>query len=144
MKAPRVDHVGIIVEAMEPAVAVMRKMLPGAPVRHRSMPEVGLEVTEFLAENIIVELLHYTTQQPSLARLTMGSAMGMNHLSVSVPDIDAALLALAADGIEPVAGFPRQGAHGRIAFLDYDLRTAMRIELCQPEAAANDEDLSHG
>jgi hypothetical protein len=33
-------------------------------------------------------------------------------------------------------GFPRQGAHGRIAFLHDDPRTALRVELCQPEIAA--------
>jgi methylmalonyl-CoA/ethylmalonyl-CoA epimerase len=106
-------------------------VLPGAPVVRRSLPEVGLEVAEFHAANIIVELLQYTSDDAGLARRTMGSATGLNHLSIEVSDLGAAIAALAADGIEPMEGFPRAGAHGRIAFMQTDPRTGLLVELCQ-------------
>lgn len=135
MKAPTVDHIGIIVAALEPAIAAMSLVLPGAPVVRRSLPEVGLEVAEFQAANVIIELLQYTTQGVDLARRTMGGATGLNHLSISVPDLGAALAALAADGVQPMEGFPRRGAHGRIAFMQTDPRTGLRVELCQTDSA---------
>jgi hypothetical protein len=61
----------------------------------------------------------------------MGSATGLNHLSIAVPDLEASLAALAADGVMPMAGFPRRGAHGRIAFVHTDPRTGLLVELCQ-------------
>ncbi len=140
MTAPAVDHIGIIVAALEPAIAAMSLVLPDAPVVRRSLPEVGLEVAEFQAANVIIELLQYTTQVAGLARRTMGSATGLNHLSISVPDLGAALAALAADGVEPMEGFPRCGAHGRIAFMHTDPRTGLLVELCQAESAHPLED----
>jgi methylmalonyl-CoA/ethylmalonyl-CoA epimerase len=128
----RVDHIGIIVAALEPAVAAMSLVMPGAPVVRRSLPEVGLEVAEFHTANVIIELLQYTSDDAALARRTMGNASGLNHLSISVSDLDASLAALAADGVQPMEGFPRAGAHGRIAFMQADPRTGVLVELCQP------------
>ena len=140
MTAPRIDHIGIIVQALEPAIAAMSLVLPNAPLVRRSLPDVGLEVAEFQAANVIVELLQYTSQEAGLARRTMGSATGLNHLSISVPDLGAALAALAAHGARPMEGFPRQGAHGRIAFMHTDPRTGLRVELCQTDSAHPLED----
>lgn len=134
MTAPRIDHIGIVVEALGPAVAALARMLPGAPLHRRSLPEAGLEVVEFHAENLIVELLHYTDDGDGYAREVMGSAPGVNHLSLAVADLDAALAQLRTEGVEPLAGFPRRGAHGRIAFLPRDGVTGLRFELCQPDA----------
>ena len=134
MSTPTIDHIGIVVEALEPAVAAMSRLLPGAALRRRSLPDAGLEVAEFQAANIVIELLEYTTREPGLARTTMGSVPGLNHISLSVPDLGAALAALAADGTRPMDGFPRRGAHGQIAFLNHDPRTGVLVELCQPDA----------
>lgn len=140
MTAPTVDHIGVIVQALEPAIAAMSLMLPGAPVTRRSLPDVGLEVAEFRAANLIVELLQYTSEQPGMARRTMGDAAGLNHLSISVPDLEASLASLAAAGVSPMEGFPRRGAHGRIAFMQPDPRTGLLVELCQADSAASQED----
>ena len=133
MTAPRIDHLGIVVDELEPAIAAMARMLPGAPLRRRSVPDAGLEVAEFHAENLIVELLRYTDRGDGFGRSVMGDVPGVNHLSLSVPDLDAALAQLRADGVEPLPGFPRRGAHGRIAFLPRDGVTGLRFERCQPD-----------
>jgi len=135
MTRPRIDHIGIVVDDLEPAIAAMARMLPGAPLRRRSVPDAGLEVAEFEAENLIVELLRYTDGGDGFGRAVMGSAPGVNHLSLSVPDLDAALATLRDGGVEPSAGFPRRGAHGRIAFLPRDAHTGLLFELCEPDAA---------
>lgn len=133
MKAPRIDHIGIVVDDLDAAVDALARMLPGAPVVRRSLPDVGLEVAEFAAANVIVELLAYTDRGDGFGREVMGSATGVNHLSLTVADLDAALEALRADGVEPAEGFPRRGAHGRIAFLPRESHTGLLFELCQPD-----------
>ena len=99
MSAPRIDHIGIVVDELEPAIAAMARMLPGAPLRRRSVPDAGLEVAEFHAENLIVELLRYTDRGDGFGRSVMGPAPGVNHLSLSVPDLDDTCARLEADGI---------------------------------------------
>lgn len=133
MSRPRIDHIGIIVGDLDAAVASMARMLPGAPVRRRSLPDAGLEVAEFAAANLIIELLEYTDAGDGFGRAVMGPAVGVNHLSLGVPDLDAALAALREHGVEPMAGFPRPGAHGRIAFLPRDEDTGLLFELCEAE-----------
>lgn len=140
MSAPHIDHIGILVEALEPAILAWGRLLPGAPLTKRSLPDVGLEVAEFKAANIVIELLEYAAKESSLAREVMGDVYGINHLSISVPDLAGALAALALDGVAPMTGFPRPGAHGQIAFLGGDSRLGARVELCQPDADPRTED----
>lgn len=133
MSPPRIDHIGIIVTDLEASIVSMTRLLPGAAIRRRSLPDAGLEVAEFAAANIIIELLQYTDEEDGFGRTVMGSATGVNHLSLGVTDLDATLAALAQNGIEPTAGFPRRGAHGRIAFLPRDEGTGLLFELCEPD-----------
>src|SRR5690554_3368165 len=98
MTVPAIDHVGIIVEDLESSAALMEKLMPGVPTRRKSLPHVGLEVIEFLAANVIIELLQYTDENSQFARQTMGDAPGFNHISISVPKLDSALESLAESG----------------------------------------------
>ncbi len=141
MSAPRIDHIGIVVDDLEAAIASVARMLPGAPLTRRSIPDAGLEVAEFAAANVIVELLHYSDGGAGFARTVMGSAPGVNHLSLGVENLDATLEHLRADGIEPSAGFPRRGAHGRIAFLPREPHTGLLFELCEPDATGHGANL---
>ncbi len=136
MTPPRIDHIGIVVDDLDAAVSALARLLPGAPLRRRSLPDAGLEVAEFEASNLIVELLRYTDAGDGFGRAVMGAATGVNHLSLAVADLDAALAALRAQGVQPLPGFPRAGAHGRIAFLPREPSTGLRFELCQPDDAA--------
>ncbi|HEY0877596.1 MAG TPA: VOC family protein [Zeimonas sp.] len=134
MKPPRIDHIGIVVDDLDASIASMTRILPGAPITRRSIPDAGLEVAEFAAANVVVELLQYTDDGDGFGRAVMGPEGGVNHLSLAVDDLDGALAALRAQGIEPTAGFPRRGAHGRIAFLPRDPGTGLLFELCEPDA----------
>ncbi len=133
MTLPRIDHIGIVVDDLEASIASMARMLPGAPVVRRSIPDAGLEVAEFATANVVVELLQYTDGGGGFARAVMGSSPGVNHLSLAVDDLDGSLAALRAAGIEASTGFPRRGAHGRIAFLPRDAGTGLLFELCESD-----------
>lgn len=133
MAAPTIDHIGIIVEALEPAILAWSRVLPGAPVTLRSLPDVGLEVAEFHAANVCIELLQYSTLQGGFGREVMGERPGVNHVSIAVPDLDAALKELADVEVHPMPGFPRRGAHGEIAFMARDSRLSVLVELCRPD-----------
>jgi len=136
MTPPRIDHIGIVVADLEAALASLAPLF-GAPVLRRDLGDAGLRVAELKAANVTVELLEYVPGEASaFARGVMGTAPGLNHLSVHVDDLDAGLAAMSAAGFATMAGFPRQGAHGRIAFLAPDAASALRVELCQPQPQA--------
>ncbi len=138
MSAAHIDHIGIIVADLDAAV-VRLKPLFGNSIRIKELVDVGLRVAEFQADNVTVELLQYTGKDDAFARQVMGDRLGLNHVSARVENLDDALAGLRATGLRPQAGFPRQGAHGRVAFFEPDPVTGLLFEICQPDARAKDD-----
>lgn len=137
MNAPHIDHIGIIVADLEAAIERLGPLFGGAPAV-KELTHVGLRVAEFHAANIIVELLQYSGANDAFARRVMGERLGLNHLSARVGDVERSIAELRAAGLEPMQGFPRQGAHGRVAFFEPDALTGLLFEICQPDAQARD------
>lgn len=134
MSAPHIDHIGIVVADLEAAIARLGPLFGGAPVL-KDLAEVGLRVAEFQAANLTVELLQYTGTNDAFARRVMGERIGLNHVSARVADLERSLARLRAAGLEPMEGFPRQGAHGRVAFFEPDAVTGLLFEICEPDTA---------
>ena len=126
----RIDHIGIIVSDL-PLAAKKLEPLLGKP-SFKELPDVGLRVAEFHTENVTIELLQYT-QGSEFAREVMGERLGLNHISAHVEDVDQSIAELKANGFKPMAGFPRQGAHGRVAFFEPDAVTGLLFEVCKPD-----------
>ena len=133
----KIDHIGIIVADLEAAVRRLKPLF-GDAVEIKELAEVGLRVAEFRAANVTVELLQYTGKNDAFARRVMGERLGLNHVSARVEDADRALAELRAAGLRPIEGFPRQGAHGRVAFFEPDAVSGLLFEICQPDPRAED------
>jgi methylmalonyl-CoA epimerase len=134
--APHIDHIGIIVADLEQAAARLRPLF-GEHAAIRELPEAGLRVAEFHAANVTIELLQYSGDA-AFARRVMGERLGLNHISARVDDVDRSIAELTAAGFTPMQGFPRQGAHGRVAFFEPDPLTGLLFEVCQPDETTND------
>lgn len=130
---PYIDHIGIIVADLDQAIKRLSPLF-GTPARIKELNEVGLRVAEFDAANVVIELLEYTNCASGFAQQVMGQRLGLNHLSARVADVEQSITALQQSGFTPMAGFPRQGAHGRIAFFEPDAVTGLLFEVCQLEA----------
>ena len=139
MTLPRIDHIGIIVADLDAAIARFSALL-GIASERRELPEVGLRIAEFHAENLDIELIAYDGSA-AFARRVMGSELGINHLTLSVQSIEAALERLGAAGFRAEPDFPRRGAHGTIAFLERDPVTGLLFELCAPDRREGKEQL---
>ncbi len=130
--APHIDHIGIVVADLDQAIARLRPLF-GTPARVKELTEVGLRVAEFDAANVVIELLQYTDGTDSFAQQVLGQRLGLNHLSARVNDVEQSVTTLREAGFTPMAGFPRQGAHGRVAFFEPDAVTGLLFEVCQVE-----------
>ncbi len=144
MTTPHIDHIGIIVADLEQAAEKLRPLF-GEHAAIKELPEVGLRVAEFHAANVMIELLQYTASgDPAFARRVMGERLGLNHISARVDDVDRSISELSAADFTPMQGFPRQGAHGRVAFFEPDRLTGLLFEICQPDATAATANSGHG
>jgi methylmalonyl-CoA/ethylmalonyl-CoA epimerase len=137
VSAPRIDHIGIIVDDLDAAVERFALLL-GVASERRDLPEVELRIAEFRTDNLTIELIAYDGSA-ELARRVMGSDPGINHMTVSVDNMDAALERLGAAGFRVQPGFPRPGAHGTVVFFERDAATGLLFELCAPDERKAEE-----
>lgn len=134
MTAPcTIDHIGVVVEDLDSAVQRYSVMLGLSPELWREMPEVGLRVAVFRTANISIELLCYT-ERGSFAQAVMGGERGLNHIALATKDLPAETQRLNRAGLSTQPGFPRDGAHGRVAFFERDPVTGTLLELCESPA----------
>lgn len=138
MSGTHIDHIGIIVGDLDAAVSRLKPLF-GECIRMKDLVDVDLRVAEFQAANLTVELLQYTGKNDAFARQVMGERLGLNHISARVENVERSLGELRAAGLRPQAGFPRQGAHGRVAFFEPDPVTGLLFEICQPDGQAKDD-----
>ena len=137
MNAPHIDHVGILVADLEAALERLKPLF-GAPAQVKELADAGLRVAEFHAANVTIELLQYVGEA-QFARRVMGERLGLNHISARVDDVERSLAAFVAAGLKPMEGFPRQGAHGRVAFFEPDPVSGLLFEICQPDMEKESE-----
>lgn len=78
-----------------------------------------------------LELVEALTAQGGVAKFLEKRGEGIHHICFEVDDIEAALQDLAAQGIRLIDEQPRQGAHGRIAFLHPKSAHGVLIELIE-------------
>ena len=138
MSATHIDHIGIVVADLDAAVSRLKPLF-GDSIHIKELVDVGLRVAEFRAANVTVELLQYTGKNDAFARQVMGERLGLNHISARVENVERSLAELRHAGLRPMEGFPRQGAHGRVAFFEPDEVTGLLFEICQPDANAKDD-----
>lgn len=123
-------HVGIVVADLEVAMAAFERLV-GVPARDRWESEIGVRVAFFEVAGTRIELVEYTGPIVERFGPTLARRDGVHHLCFRVDDLDAALAEVRARGLRVVPGFPVEGAHGRIAFLEPEPATGLVTELCQ-------------
>jgi len=128
-----IDHIGIIVDDLEASIVMFSGLLGAGPDKRKDMPDVGLKIAEFEMANITIELLQYSGENAAFAKEVMGEESGINHFSLAVGNINEAIAGMEATGVEIMKGFPRKGAHGRVAFLDPKTTGNVLFEICEPD-----------
>jgi methylmalonyl-CoA epimerase len=124
------DHVAIAVESIAASLPTFESLLggPGSPVEHVESQNVRVA---FLGSGAgRMELIEPTGPDTAVGRFLARRGPGLHHIAYRVPDIEAALASLAADGIELIDRAPRPGALGhRVAFLHPRSTGGVLIEL---------------
>lgn len=123
------DHVAVAVASIEEARALFELVTGEVCSPVESIESQGVKVA-FVGS---VELLEPTDPQGTVARFLERRGSGLHHVAFRVPDLEAALSELAAQGIRLIDHEPRIGARGhRVAFLHPGSTQGTLIELVQP------------
>jgi len=129
----RIDHVGIAVEAIDPALELYQGSLEMTLVHREVVEEQGVEAVLLdLGENH-VELLQPLSPDTPVGRFLERNGPGMHHIAYQVSEIERELARLRAAGIELIDEQPRVGIRGSLVAFAHPIYTGgVLTEIVQP------------
>jgi len=129
----RIDHIGVAVEELEPALELYRDRL-ALGVAHREVIEAqGVEAVLLDVGENHVELLAPLGSQTPVGKFLARHGPGLHHVAYQVQDIDATLGVLRGAGLELIDAEPRAGIRGsRVAFMHPRATGGVLTEIVQP------------
>jgi catechol 2,3-dioxygenase-like lactoylglutathione lyase family enzyme len=89
------NHIAIMVPAIEEGVTWYRDKFGATVVDRWDNPDNGMEWAHMQIGDFVLELV----QMPNFGK-SPGRLYGMHHIGINVPDCDAAVAQLAANGVE--------------------------------------------
>jgi len=138
----RIDHVGVVVENIDAGLDTYMNALGFELLERMTVPEQRVEVAFLDAHNGALELIAPTdlgaAEESGTARFLRKRGEGPHHVCLEVEDIDAALTELRARGVCLIDETPRQGVHGRVAFIHPKATHGMMIELLEKDHDRNE------
>lgn len=118
MKLLNLDHVAIAVEDLDAAIDGYRSRYGVEPLHRERVESQGVEEAMIPVGGSFVQLLQPLTADSPVGRFLAKHGEGLHHVAYAVPDIDAALSHLEAEGARLIDRAPRIGGRGaKIAFV---------------------------
>jgi methylmalonyl-CoA/ethylmalonyl-CoA epimerase len=129
----RIDHVGVAVEQIDPALELYRERFDLELAHREIVAEQGVEAVLLeLGENHI-ELLAPLGPETPVGRFLASRGPGLHHLAYQVRDIDATLASLKQAGLALIDEQPRVGIRGsRVAFIHPRATGGVLTEIVEP------------
>jgi methylmalonyl-CoA/ethylmalonyl-CoA epimerase len=129
----RVDHIGVAVEDLDAAIALLEEAY-GMAVSHREVvTDQGVEAVLLDVGENHVELLRPLDAETPVGRFLSKRGPGLHHVAYQVADVEAALDALRDRGLQLIDETPRTGIRGsRVAFLHPAASGGVLTEIVQP------------
>jgi methylmalonyl-CoA/ethylmalonyl-CoA epimerase len=131
----RIDHIAVIVDNLETALAFWREAL-GMELDHTlEIPNENAIVAFLPAGDSEIELVKPTSADSGLGRYLEKRGPGMHHVCLEVEDIEGVIARLKEKGIELINETPRLAANGKkYAFVHPKSAFGVMIELYEVPA----------
>jgi methylmalonyl-CoA epimerase len=127
----KIDHIGIVVQDLQAALQVYETAL-GLPLTEIvDVPDQEVRVAFLPIGESNFELVQPTSDDTGVAKFLERRGEGIHHVCIQVDAIEPALDRLKAHGVPLIDEEPRQGAHGRVAFVHPKGTHGVLIELIE-------------
>jgi methylmalonyl-CoA/ethylmalonyl-CoA epimerase len=129
-KIKKINHVAIIVEAIDDAIAFWCDGLGLKIEQIKDVPEQESRVAFLPVNDMEIELVEPTSENSGIARYLQKRGPGMHHVCFEVDDIHGALIHLQELGIRLINETPRISTSGRLyAFIHPESTNGVLVEL---------------
>ena len=134
----RIDHVGVAVEQIEPALALYAESMEMQLAHREVIEEQGVEAALLDVGENHVELLAPLGPDTPVGKFLAKRGPGLHHIAYQVTDIDQTLAQLSDAGLELIDSRPRVGIRGsRVAFVHPRSTGGVLSEIVQPAGDAH-------
>jgi methylmalonyl-CoA/ethylmalonyl-CoA epimerase len=131
----RIDHIGVAVEQIEPALELYRDSFQLQVAHREVVEEQGVEAVLLDVGENHVELLAPLTPETPVGRFLAKQGPGLHHVAYQVADIEKTLMALQQAGLQLIDQAPRIGIRGsRVAFMHPRATAGVLTEIVEPAA----------
>jgi methylmalonyl-CoA/ethylmalonyl-CoA epimerase len=133
----RIDHIGVAVEEIEPALELYRDSFELTLAHREVVEEQGVEAVLLDVGENHVELLAPLGADTPVGRFLAKQGPGLHHVAYQVKDIDATLERLRQAGLQLIDQEPRTGIRGsRVAFMHPRATAGVLTEIVEPASGA--------
>jgi len=126
-----INHIGIMVKDLDRAIESYTQGLGVVLEKRMENPDLKLRIGILRMGPLEIELLEFKDPELPIPKAIRADKPGLSHLCFEVTHLDKTIKDLEAKGFQLVEGFPRQGAHGRIAFMSPPHAPEERMELLE-------------
>jgi len=131
----RIDHIGVAVEEIEPALELYRDSFQMEVAHREVVHEQGVEAVLLDVGENHVELLAPLGADTPVGRFLAKQGPGLHHVAYQVTDIEATLRSLKQAGFALIDEEPRTGIRGsRVAFMHPRATVGVLTEIVEPAA----------
>ena len=125
------DHIGIVVADLQKATDALLFYFDLRYDELLVMEEAGIKIAFYPLGAGQMEVIEFQKPMDEVDPMVLRPRAGVQHVAFQVDDFDAALKNLTKKGLMVVKGFPRKGAHGKVAFFYPPEGLDLMVEICE-------------
>ena len=125
------DHIGIVVEDLKKATDELSFLFGLEYEEKMEMKEVGIRIAFYPLGVGQMELIEFTKTIDDVDPMVTRPRAGVQHVAFQVEAFDKTLKELTDKGLRVIPGFPRKGAHGKVAFFYPIANLDLMVEICE-------------
>ncbi len=127
------DHVGIVVADLNKAKKELSHFFGLECEEQKELKDAGIRIAFYPLGTGKMELIEFQKPIDDLDSKVLEPRSGVQHVAWEVEDFDGTLKELIDKGLKLVRGFPRNGAHGKVAFFYPTEGLDLMIEICEAD-----------
>jgi len=124
-------HIGIVVADLQKAMEELAFFFDLACEEKMDIKETGIRIAFYPLGIGRMELIEFQKPMADVDPIALRPRAGVQHVAFEVEDFDRSLNLLTQKGLKVIRGFPRKGAHGRVAFFYPTEGLDLLLEICE-------------
>ncbi|HAM98370.1 MAG TPA: methylmalonyl-CoA epimerase [Marinilabiliales bacterium] len=131
MTPTHIEHIGIAVNSLEESIPFYEKVLGLKCYAVEEVKDQKVKTAFFKVGDTKIELLESTDPEGPIGKFIEKKGQGIHHIAFAVDDVNEALKAAEANGVQLIDKQGRKGAEGlNIGFLHPKSTLGVLTELC--------------